>query len=399
MNLNRYDYFAFIIFWEGTKNFKDKSKAEQQFLRKFFAKYQIAVLSESSYNRPDKQERIAYIRKQAGIVEEDILRLLEEDIQLLSGAGIESIPELADISVMGMGDEDKLDKPDIHRAVDDFYAKSRTSSDREELLKEHNVKTRAEFNELLSQRVLALHEQFLHDTRQALNLQLEALQQSSLISDTKTQLDGSALIESVNATKAIQADVAKLVNISLGGQNWDDVKLRDLPKWFRIKLVSGLKRLAVSTLMLPLTGPVAIINGVIIEPLRLVGKRVDSVLKILQELWGWTMVGFCIAGVVVIVQHPDYDKERQAIYEAYATAINYIPVDYIISPTNETIKILWGAVPGQKFFFDVLDVMYVSMSVVPMLVVRWVTYLVQNLAIFLKSVIVEAVKAWWNNEK
>ena len=57
--------------------------------------------------------------------------------------------------------------------------------------------------------------------------------------------------------------------------------------------------------------PFTIINGVLIKPLRLVVRDIIQIFEILQELWGWAIIGILIASVWVIINNPKYGRAKQ----------------------------------------------------------------------------------------
>ena len=67
MQILNYDYLAFQVFWEGTKNFSKRSKAEQTFIKNLLTKYQILVLTEDGYKRSDKAKRVQDLASSIGI--------------------------------------------------------------------------------------------------------------------------------------------------------------------------------------------------------------------------------------------------------------------------------------------------------------------------------------------
>jgi hypothetical protein len=421
-SLTQYDYLAFQVYW-NLKNLKQKSPQEQQFLRSFFSKYQILVISEAAYTRDDQISRIQHIVKNTpdltltgntiSEIRSNTMALFNTDLRVLTGLPQEQFPmdarnvNLAETSGMfamngGTGVTEEMKLLTVKAVQNDF--RQRTESERKQLLQSEAQRQNTEFVSseqfirIQSERMYALLNQFTADTSTALNLQLESMENRIVVTETKTQLDNNSLVEQVEATKAVQHDIRRLINQTQMGQSWENIPLKDMPKWLKSKCVAGLKRLAITTVMLPIRGPAAIINNLIVQPLQIVIEDIGYLKKWLQRVLGWTMVVFVIAGVAVFINHPDYENGRQQLKEAYGTVIDYIPVKIVSEPTRQTVSILWSRVPGQKFFLDVTDVMKGWAYAVPGLLLNWFSIVLSSLTAFMKEVIINSVKDWWQGK-
>jgi hypothetical protein len=60
-----------------------------------------------------------------------------------------------------------------------------------------------------------------------------------------------------------------------------------------------------------------VVNTFIIEPLEIVVEDICVVKRWFQRVFGWTVVVFIIAGITVVVRHPDYENERKQISEIF----------------------------------------------------------------------------------
>lgn len=406
--LTTYDYLAFQIFWEGTRKFSTRTDIEKKFLSNFMYKYQIMVLCEEEYSRPDKEGRVRHILSHLGDtnlaglgldrISEEISLSFKSDLDLLLGSSVnESVANTPlPVAVMGMGDDDDL-PPTPRRAKDevvrtythDEKGVTRNKSARQQLLEDHEVKTKDEYIQKQISQIQSTLDDFSRQTSMALRIQYEAL--SRKIEGTNTQLDGVDILDHIQTTREMDRKVEKLIDLTMGGKDWSEVRLKDIPKFLKIKFTAGLKRVAVETVLFPVwTGPKAIVNGMVITPLKLVAKRVNSLLQIVQEIWGWAMIGFLIGGVWVIMYHPEYDEQRQKLYETYATGIQYIPVS-LLEPSKQTFQFIMDAVPGKKFFQDVLEVMSSFLSKVPGVVLEWFWNILQAFLASAKQFLVEAV--------
>ena len=58
-------------------------------------------------------------------------------------------------------------------------------------------------------------------------------------------------------------------------------------------------------------------NKMLIEPLEIVVEDICVVKRWFQRVFGWTVVVFIIAGITVVVRHPDYENERKQISEIH----------------------------------------------------------------------------------
>ena len=109
-------------------------------------------------------------------------------------------------------------------------------------------------------------------------------------------------------------------------------------------------------------------------------------------------IGICVAGVWVIMYHPDYDQQRQKIFETYATAMEYLPVQ-LLEPTRQTVQVLWEMAPGQKFFLDVIQVLKNFLIATPGVLINWFSLLLQAFISQIKAVLTQAIAEWWKNVK
>jgi len=406
--LTHYDYLALQVYWEGTKNFSSRTPLEQSFLTNFFYKYQVLVLSEDDYRRDDKVDRIEYIlsnmtdislsygKIDSGSIpslRKAIIKSFNNDIFILTNLSKKQIPEQPqkisntlgpEVAVMGMMKQEH--NKEIRKAIENEY-KSLSKDARTQLFEELDVKTKKEAVDRID--YMVRRQEIALDT--ALQNQLDK-EEKLAIRDTNTQLDGESLIEGIKVTKQVQKDVVKLLEKTLGGQSWDQVTLKELPKWFKMKVISGIKRLAITTVLLPIKGPTALINGVVITPLKIVYEDITSLTRILQRIMGWTMVCFMIAGICVVMYNPEYDDTRKRIIELYSTGMEYVPAT-IFEPTKKTVQILLQAVPGQKFFADVFELMKNFAVQIPGYIIGWFGVLFQALMTAIKDVITSAVSS------
>jgi hypothetical protein len=419
MKIESYDVVSTIIFWEGTRNIEQRTFEEQEFIQNVLYKYQIKVLEEPGYGRDDKQERINHIKK--NLTGRYVNTSFDDDLRVISGLDRESIKfKIKETVVMGIGTPPTPRKPrNLDKIIKRSYThdeegKVRTSNDREMLLrdelrniggelKDMKTESKTEINvqtymDAMEGRIMNFLETSTKETANAMALQFERM--NSTITGTNTQLDGLDTVEQVKATKQIQKDVEKLITLTEGGKSWNEVSFKDLPKWFKTRVVIGFKSLALSSVLLPIwTGPKAVINGTVITPLKLVGKRVNSLISIIQEIWGWTLVGFCICGVWVVYSSPEYEQERLKIFELYATSMEYLEVIPVLEPSKRTARILWEHAPGKKFFTDVVNVMSAWLLSVPGYVLGWAKDLLLFIASHIKNVMLDTVNEWWKNVK
>jgi hypothetical protein len=414
MILNAYDNFALQLYWEGTKNFENKPVEVQNFIRKFFGKYQISVICEPEYTKDDRDRRIQYILgasnlegliefKSVDQIRQDVRKSMDADIRLITGMSEERVPPPETMlrqpqAVMGMGDGDEYER-DIQREVRDSvdglyeydeFGKPRTSNQREQLLSQDDVKTRAQYVDKNTEMIMAMIKKSNEDVMMAFQNMAMVMESKSMIQDTGTQLDGTRMTEMLKLNRKMFDQVQNLHHASLGGQSWDNVTLKDIPGWLKIKLVAGMKRIAIGAVTFPFKGPAMVINGFLITPLKLVAKRTNKIIEILQELWGWTIVVMVIAGTVVFMTSPTYASQRQNL-SAYMNVINYVPVDIISEPTKKTIQILWESVPGQQLFFESLDLLKTSFGYIPGIIMGWFSTMTSFMVSQLKAVMTEAI--------
>lgn len=428
--LTNYDYIAFQIYWEGTKKLNQDSRDPYYiFMRSFFSKYQILVLTEPGYRRDDQMNRIHLIIKNtpelkgkinmtnSTTIRNSTENLFNQDLRIILGKGVKApfrekryrVLTEAVMGVNGNKEQEKIDKKIASKAARYYYSrtikgKTRSRNDRDNLIKQASAElnnsssslsdskeklSAEQYQRLMADRGYAAIQQLNDDVRMAMNVQLEHLRRQTEIVETKTQMDGDKGIEVLDTTKKMQKDMRKLLDATQGGQDWSQISVGDLPRWFKNKCIAGMKRVAIGTVTFPLWGPVAIINGTVVRPLKLVKKRVGQFMDIIQEIWGWMLVAMFIGGVWVIMYHPDYGEERKQIVDWYDSATTYIPVWFFQNPVNKTFKILWKVMPGQQFLKDVGYVVGQFLLSIPKILIGWFASLLS----FFAEIIKNSVKA------
>lgn len=447
-NILNYDYLAFQVYWEASKNFTKKSKIEQSFLNEFFYKYQILVITEDNYKRKDLKDRLKDIGKNSFLLKEmvsgsisdirkkafssfntDILFLIKEKKE----KKYEKQRILRDLSVPVMGfkgldgtpspyDDDEDDYDDIATFIPkkDVIKKDTIkiiNKDKEkvlkEILKEEDVKKPVTIEEkrtkLISEQLSNKEEnkeqillknqkeERLENLEKSVNKIEKMLESyfehlaSKEIKNTGTSIDGSELIK---IQKKTGKDIIHLLEISKGGQKWDEVALKDIPDWLKIQFISGLKRLALTTIKIPLALPKALINGFIIGPMNIVVQDVQYIGKQFQRLIGWGIVCIVIANICFIYYDPEFDNEKQQIYNLYKTFEENIVVKIVITPSVYTAKAIWSFVPGSLFFSRV----YKLLENVPSYTYEWAKQAIVYTIAATKNMFSEILNDWWKSK-
>ena len=408
-----YDYLALQVYWDGTRNFESKSQAEQSFLKSFFAKYQILILTEEEYQRDDKKQRIQTLGQRfphllKGDVRANVMASFHADLNLLMGN--RDLPKREEIVVfpqeqvvMGHGDwTEKEGKEATKQAANDFYetdekGAKRSSEEKKALLTEFKVKDKKELEKAILDAVTPVLGQFAADMNQAMQIQFEKLGQA-VYENTKTQLDGLKAVQRIEVQSKKQAEeLANQAEMMLSDMRFTNVPFTKMPTWLKVKCVSGLKRLGIMCATLPLGGPAAIINEVVVAPISIVIGDVMMLKRVFQRVLGYVYVGFFIAGVWVVMYHPEYDETRKSIYSYYANIDQIIPVkNIVIDPSAGTVKFLWELMPSSIFFKHVTEVLWEFVKTVPGYLLSWSATAVQAVAGVMKQAVIEAVKDWWS---
>lgn len=418
--LNKYDTFALEVYWEGTKNFDKKPQIVQSFLRKFFSKYQIAVLCEEGYTRDDRMDRIQYILNNTpglssllplSSVEEmrdTVKKLLDDDIKIISGMTEERIPPpqvayVAPQAVMGFDDEDDEDSLkrekereiryllglDLDRKPD---GRARTSEEKQQVYKEEGVSTRNEHIEKKMDLVIRMLQRMDEENSKRQADIARTLEEKSTVHDSGSQLDGDSLIKMEKINKKMLKEIVDLNEKTLGGQSWDTVSLKDIPGWLKLNMVAGLKRMAIATMYLPLTGPTFLVNRIIVRPLKASFKQIGSVYNIIETIWGFCLIGIVVGGTLLIFTSDKYDAERRNIYALYDTFNTYVPVSIIIEPSKKTLQVMWDYFPLQKILPDILDLFKQYLYQFGNILVGWfkdlITYIFKDIAVAIAKEVV-----------
>lgn len=412
MQILNYDYLAFQVFWEGTKNFSKRSQAEQTFIKNFLTKYQILVITEDGYKRFDKAKRVQDLSSSIGIeysenIRQVVMTSFFKDIDFLLDQTIEKKEEnisfLPEIAVMGMfdpevEDEKRKRKIEIKKQVlltytHDEKGKVRTNEDREKFLIENEVKTKQEY---LEKKVDSLENLLRRQNDMFLDMMKFMDDKVGKIQGTDTQLDGERMLNRVLIeTKKQKQDMRKLLDITQGGKNWSHIALRDLPRFFMNELIAGLKTYAISCVTMPLWGPMAIIDFFVVTPLKMVVADVKYISNAIQHLIGWGIVCICIANIYFIYTEETYEEERRELYELYATIKETVPVKILYDTTKNTIDILWSHVPGSIFFSRFLNLMTNQLQKLPGVVYEWMKSLIAYVVGVMKDLITETLNTWW----
>ena len=420
-NLSNYDYIATYIFWEGTKRFEQKSKEEQAFLTNFFHKYHILVLTEPTYKRTDKLSRIKHILSQSVEFQSlksvpitqlrtKVMDMFNSDLFILTNQKQNNIgqkfkiPPQKEISAMFGVKGPSGVPPELRKRVRDeakLQQQELLEEERKELfVKPSNVKQVDQFQmfEILLGRIENMETRITRNITEAFAVQFEQLENSATIRETNTDLDGESGIETVKL-KNLDKKLDKVIELSNGGQSWDNVALKDLPKWLKLKIVAGFKRLTLTTLLIPVYyGPKAIINATVIKPVKLAFSDYNKFLETVQRIWGHIIVGFFIAGVWVVVFSPNWEQERQEFYASFAQTVEYIPVD-LLAPSKATVEILFKAMPGQEFIAEVLTVMRHFITSVPNYFLGWAKELFSSLLTHIQNTASDMMSNWWKTVK
>lgn len=415
MQILNYDYLAFQVFWEGTKNFSKRSKAEQTFIKNLLTKYQILVLTEDGYKRSDKAKRVQDLASSIGIeysseIRQIVMTSFFKDIDFLLDQTIEKTEEnitfLPEIAVMGMFDPEVEDKK-RKRAIEikkqvlltythDEKGKVRTNEEREKFLIENEVKTKQEY---LEKKVDSLEDLLRKQNEMFLDMMKFMDQKAGEIKGTDTQLDGERILNTLEIrTRRQQLDMQNLLDLTQGGKNWSQIALRDLPRFFTNELIAGLKRRAISCVTMPLWGPMAIIDFFVVTPLKMVVADVKYISNGIQHLIGWGIVGICIANIYFIYTEETYEEERRELYELYATIKETVPVKILYDTTKNTIDILWSHVPGSVFFARFLKLMSNQLQKFPGVVYEWMKSIIAYVIGVMKDLVTETLNTWWQEK-
>lgn len=423
--LRNYDYLALQVYWEGTKNFNSRTSIEQVFIKQFLAKYQILVLTEDQYKREDKMKRIIDLNKEIRIIKSNSFSIDEirhttmnsffRDIDLITGENVNKKEEtilndlkdsLTGIAVMGMKDpekEDELRRQDIAIKKEvllsythDEKGKVRTNEEREKFLIQNELKTKQEYLEKefrTVKAVLSKQHDMLLDMMRFMDEKLGS------VNGTGTQMDGDRIMNTVlMETRKQKIEMAKLLDMTQGGKNWSEIPLTDLPRFFKLQLVVGMKKLAIGFVTFPVKGPMALINFFVVGSVKAVVDDVKSVGKIIQHVIGWSMVCMCIVNTYLIYCDPEFEEERREIYDLYATVKESIPVAIVYNPIKNTAELLWSKVPGSIFFERVLKLMSSQLQKVPGIMYEWFKSIIVYALTAMKELLTETLNTWWQEK-
>jgi len=410
-NLYPYDHIATHIFWEGSRNFTSRSKHEQNFLTSFFDKYQILVLTEKTYKNKDQLNRIKEIVARnvtlSGEVKgeniEDIHSKAEElfnkDLSIIMGND-KVIPDKwstnIQTAVMAMIRTPSVDRqqlPAIRKRVNSVMDRKETESVRQELFGGRTDSNVQNLREMVAAGMDELYrrqsESFIEQAKHFENVKFQG---------TQTAMDGQNVIQGM---ERMDSKLSQILQNSEAGRKWENVTWKEVltVKWLSKSIVNGVKNTAIYAVAIPLYyGPKAVVTETVIVPLKLVIKDVISLKEVIQRIWGWAMIGFCIAGVWVLVSDPDYEQQRTEWYDRYNTAIEYIPVDVLMEPTRKTIQIVFTSIPGKVFFGKVAVVIgnFVKNSLFS--VMAWFQGAIAVVFSTIKDTMIAAVASWWSGK-
>jgi Ni,Fe-hydrogenase I cytochrome b subunit len=393
-NLDHYDYIVFQIVWESSRMIDDLGDTERKFIQSIWSKYQLRLVTDKTYRNADQKTRVTQIiNSDPGLksyftghpatrmadIHRGVTNLLNDDMRTLTGLPSENIPtkgrplETAiriPQAVMGVNGGKKVKKR-MQRMVQ--QDRRQAHEELVEMAPDRPQLSAREEQRIFMERLQVNMDRFQNQIAQAVSVQMEAIEQAH-IQNTNTSMDGQRLVERLD--KKFDKQMGRLIELSEGGKKWHEIPLKQLPRFFKNKLVAGMKRTGLAAVALPFyTIPKAIISFTIIQPLKVVADDINYMIRWIHRIMGWTLVAVLVAGVWIVMTHEEYDEDRQRFWAYWAQVsggtVGTIGKKWLVDPATGTVQLLMDNMPGNKFFGLLYDTMKSALTAAVSNVTTW----------------------------
>jgi hypothetical protein len=363
LKIDNMDIIMTKLIWESSRLYNTFNKTEKKFLQDMVTKYQIYVITESSYRNADQYDRILFLSR---------LLLKSLDLPKMDYSIVSRVRKAVENSLNAdfrvIIGKRKFKNLSFSKGKSKLVGggKQEFVNERQELdldRSNRNVTmSAADIREMNAER---RHQEMLESnqmTQQLIREQIENM--NSSIQNTNTALDGTKLIQ-VHGTNSKQArEIAKLQEYQLQGKDLADIAYEDLPKWMRVKTMKALKGAAISTVTLPLTSAKAIVKQSIFIPMDEARKDFLGRARILWGYFLWFIVIGKVVHIYCITDPETVDWYYDTFGMAYAKQVLIDPGVYltksILNQAPEVVEDIRES--SQSFLNDALQAAMVHLE-------------------------------------
>jgi hypothetical protein len=343
-NIDNITSIMAVFVWESSRLSNDLDTEQKKYVRSMLNKYQMYVITESGYRRKDQKSRLQKLAKDTidiSISEyksaSQFHKLLENSINndLRSLYGVKKtnknmsvIKQPTGVSVMGFDNNKNRVKVKFGMTADDGSSDRVTNREKRLIKKDIQSQIRRELlgkeKENVNQmdRMMLMMEAMQERMKRQDDMMEAMIQQK--IENTDTQLDGQDSIQLHKVTKTIANDLRNLTDMAKNNQSFDQVSWKDVPEWLKTSFISGLKRTAVGSAMIPFQAVKGIITEFYVKPVTMVAEFYKGKIQFILGHVHWF---FIIGGTIHVYTTSDYESVNE-FYNAYGGGIvNKLIVD------------------------------------------------------------------------